>query len=1248
MDPRARLLSAITNRSRTVIAVVLVLTLVLSGGLGAIDDAASLDQFETESTEADELDYITESFGDGENTTSVQVVLREDAALSRESLLDSLRFQADLRENETVNDTLAEEPFGDLALSVARTAMIEEEADALETRADELEDEADELEARADELEDEGEELEAEAEELEAEGEALDERGEQLEAELEAIEAEGEELEERERQLEERGEELAADAAELEERQEALEEDAAELEEREQQLEEDAAALEADAEELEEREEALSERGEQLEEDAAELEERQEALEADAEELEEREEQLEEDAAALEADAEELEEREEELAERRAQLEADADDPDADPAELEEREQQLEADAAALEADAEELEEREEELDERGEQLEEDAAELEERQEALEADAEELEEREQQLEEDAAALEADAEELEEREEELSERAEQLEEDGAELEARQEALEADAAELEEREEQLEQDAAALEADAEELEARADALEEEAEELEADADELEAEGEELEDRADELEAEADELEAEGEELEDEADALEDDADDLSDLDPSLSERIEQLESMNDSEVEDVVSDLLDEDADDGLFVFLPTAFEPGSTEADARMLFVTQLSEEDVVEGEAPDRIVDSQLAVADLADDRFDDAVVLGSGIISDEIDRSLDDSLLIVLPLALVFVAVVLSVAYRDPFDILLGMFGVIVVLVWTFGFMGWVGIDFNMVMVAVPVLLIGLSIDYAIHVFMRHREQRASDGGSTRRAMAVALSGLGLALVWVTATAVIGFLSNLVSPVGPIREFGVVSAFGIASALVVFGVFLPATKLELDALLEERGINREKRAFGTGGGRFSTFLSGGQRLARRAPWAVVLAVLLLTAGGAAGATQVDTTFEQEDFIADDPPEWASALPGPFAPGEYSAKSTLEYVDEYFVRGDSQAQLLVRGELTDDDALTRIDAAERDAGAADVTVTLASGGADVDGPVSAMEDVADEDDAFNETFVDADTTGDGVPDSDVESVYDAFFEADSDRAADVVHRTDDGEYESARIVVSVRGDAPSGEVTEEMRAVAASLDGDGLVASATGQVIVFHVVEQELFSTVIESLLVTLVAVFAFLMAGYRWLHGSATLGAITLAPIVFSVAWILGSMYLLGISFNVMTGLITSLTVGLGVAYNIHMTERYMLERGRGADTWEALSRAVTGTGGALLGSAATTVGGFGVLVFAILPPLQQFGLITGLTIVYAFLGSVFVLPSFLALWTRYLAPEAVSVPTLSVGSGEAAGDDD
>jgi hypothetical protein len=226
------------------------------------------------------------------------------------------------------------------------------------------------------------------------------------------------------------------------------------------------------------------------------------------------------------------------------------------------------------------------------------------------------------------------------------------------------------------------------------------------------------------------------------------------------------------------------------------------------------------------------------------------------------------------------------------------------------------------------------------------------------------------------------------------------------------------------------------------------------------------------------------------------------------------------------------------------------------------------------------------------------------------------------------------------MIIGVEGGASGDAVTTQMRAVAAELDGDGLEATATGSVVLNKIVQDELLDTVVNSLIITLVATFVFLMVAYRLTEGSASLGAVTLLPVAFSVTWILGTMFLLDIPFNVLTGMITSLTVGLGVAYSIHLSERYNQELERTGDVWTSMNRAVTGTGGALLGSAATTVGGFGVLVFAILPPLQQFGKITGLTIIYAFLASVLVLPSLLAVWTRFVKPD--------VYSSDASADDD
>jgi predicted RND superfamily exporter protein len=730
------------------------------------------------------------------------------------------------------------------------------------------------------------------------------------------------------------------------------------------------------------------------------------------------------------------------------------------------------------------------------------------------------------------------------------------------------------------------------------------------------------------------------------------------------PSLETQLEQLRSMNESEVEETVAAVLSDDGDgpsSRAFAFMPTSYEPGSTEADATMLVVFQTQQTETVEGQASSRLVESQTAIEQVATQEADrEVLVFGAGIISEEVDQSMADSLAIVGPLALLFVVVTLLIAYRDLLDILLGVFGIFVVLVWTFGFMGWAGITFNQIFVAVPVLLIGLSIDYAIHVFMRHREQRQDRGTheseDVRDSMTVALSTVGVALVWVTATTVIGFMSNTVSPLPPIRDFGVVSSVGIVAALLVFGGLIPALKVELDSLLESRGFDRRKRAFGTGGGGLGSVLSVGAVAARKAPVVVLALTLIVTGAGAYGATQVDTSFQQEDFLAEDPPGWMDELPEPLRPGDYSAKANLDYVNQNFVREDSQAQILVEGDVASAEALDRVRQAKDRAGEKGVVVVLSNGEPQIRDPISVMERVAAQNESFNATLTAADTDGDGVPDRNVEAVYDELFEVAPDEAGDVIHREcgvsgGDCEYRAVRMVISVKGGAESSVVTEQMRDVAGVVDGgdadgNGLQATATGQPIVFEIVQNQLLETVIESLLITLGATFAFLMAAYRWARGSATLGAVTLLPVAFSVSWILGTMYLLGMPFNVLTGMITSLTVGLGVAYSIHLSERYNVELGRRDSIWEAMHVSVTGTGGALLGSAATTVGGFGVLAFAILPALQQFGIITGLTIIYAFLASVLVLPSLLVLWTRYLGPgetgeAATREPSAAVASG-------
>ncbi|MEF8756806.1 MAG: MMPL family transporter, partial [Halobacteriales archaeon] len=715
-----------------------------------------------------------------------------------------------------------------------------------------------------------------------------------------------------------------------------------------------------------------------------------------------------------------------------------------------------------------------------------------------------------------------------------------------------------------------------------------------------------------------------------LADEYAALEADRENVTTLDPSLDERIDHLESLNRTEIDDLAERTLSGNGRSAdALALMPDHYDPGSSEANATLLVVVQETDGgSFAPGDAPEAIEDSQAAMAALAPENGRGSVlVYGDGIVSTEVLDSLTDSVLLVGPLAVAFVLLVLIVVYRDPLDILLGLFGIVLVLLWTFGTMGWFDIAFSQPFIVVLVLLIGLSIDYGLHVVMRYREERAAEDTSPSRAMAAGLGSVGVALVYVTATTVIGFLSNLTSPLSIFRDLGIVSAIGIVSTLVIFGVLVPALKVELDSFLESRGIDRALRAVGTGRGPVHRLLDVGATLARTVPYLVVAIAVLISAGGAYAATDVDSSFEQADFLAEDPADWLKDLPEPIAPGTYTSGRAMDALNSNFVRQDTTASILVRGDVTDPKTLDSLDAARENATDMAVTASYADGEAAIVDPITTMDRVAERNESFNATLSAADTDGDGVPDRNVSAVFDELLAA-SDDATDVIYR-EDGEYEALRMVVTVDGDADGADVVDGMDWVAEDVASDDTPAVATGDVVVNRITADELAETAILSLIVALGSVLIVLVIAYRITEGSATLGVLTVVPVGFTLTWVLGSMALLEIPFNIVTGMITGLTIGLGVDYSVHVTERFNQELDRLGSVSSALHETVIGTGGALFSSAATTASGFGVLLVAILPFLQSFGLITALTILFAFLASTFVLPSVLAIWARIAGHE-------------------
>jgi predicted RND superfamily exporter protein len=605
-----------------------------------------------------------------------------------------------------------------------------------------------------------------------------------------------------------------------------------------------------------------------------------------------------------------------------------------------------------------------------------------------------------------------------------------------------------------------------------------------------------------------------------------------------------------------------------------------------------------------------------------------DITVFGSGVIADEFGTVISDSLLIVTPAAVLLIFGFLIVAYRDLLDLILGVVSLGMASIWTFGFLGLAGIPFNQIMISVPPLLLAVGIDFGIHAVNRYREDRAT-GLDVGDAMQVTTDQLLVAFFIVTGTTVIGFLANLASELPPIRDFGIVAAVGIVFTFLIFGIFLPAAKVWVDRRRESWPIPTfSQRPLGEEGSALGGVLSVGVTIANRAPVVLLVLTLVFSAGAAGYATGVDTSFSQEDFL---PPEEVSpllkALPEPFAPSDYDAVATLNFLEDKFTTSQGgSVTIYLEGRMENDAALERIYRAGEEP--PEEFVTDGDRRAQSTSIVTIIQDRADEDPEFAALVARNDRNDNGVPDDNLPTIYRELEASPAgDRAAEYL--ADD--RRSARIVYTAAADESDRDVTAAGHEIADRFRND---ATPTGDTVVFQAVSDLIYESALTSLALALGATVVFLVFIYWVLEGLPSLGIANLAPIIVAVTSVAGTMRLLNIPFNAFTATILSLTIGLGIDYSVHVVHRFIDER-RERALIPALRRTVIGTGGALLGSMATTAFGIGVLTLAVLAVLGQFGILTAMSIVYSFLASLLVLPSTLVVWDRFVNDD----PTVPMG---------
>jgi predicted RND superfamily exporter protein len=228
----------------------------------------------------------------------------------------------------------------------------------------------------------------------------------------------------------------------------------------------------------------------------------------------------------------------------------------------------------------------------------------------------------------------------------------------------------------------------------------------------------------------------------------------------------------------------------------------------------------------------------------------------------------------------------------------------------------------------------------------------------------------------------------------------------------------------------------------------------------------------------------------------------------------------------------------------------------------------------------------------------------------------------AERTAMHVALTEDGEsirFLKMRVDVLVRTSEEAQEVAEVFAKQAQLLEDDGLVGGEvyiTGDVVVLNNVLSGLVLSQVETTAISLFVSMLVLILLTRRLGQSL----VVILPVGLAGAWVVGAMAMIGINWNVLTIMITALTIGLGIDYSIHVWRRIEANRSSGMGTWEAMRDMYSTTGTALLLSAGTTICGFMVLLLSPIPVIQDFGIVSSISVLFSLVMALLVLPGLLA----------------------------
>ncbi len=602
--------------------------------------------------------------------------------------------------------------------------------------------------------------------------------------------------------------------------------------------------------------------------------------------------------------------------------------------------------------------------------------------------------------------------------------------------------------------------------------------------------------------------------------------------------------------------------------------------------------------------------------------------VISDDLISNDINDTTLDNFIWLLLLAIIVVVFVLAIVFRSLLMIVAPLLGLSAALIWTYGTITLLGRPFSILEVAVAPVVFGLGIDYAIHL-QRGYEEAKRHTESAAHAWIKSFSIIRVALTLAVVTTVSAFLASSLSPLPPLRTFGITLALGVVCAFVASTVTVGA----LHVVVEKTIGVKKRRSID-----ISAFAKVATDIQQRNTARILLVVVLLTTSSVfLAGTKLDTSFELTDFLSEEDMPIMEVRSDIYDSYDAAAWKSVTILIEPSDEEDSLSgeRDILRGLYFVD---LRISATP------DVVTptNTDSQRPSYDGLYPILRDAVEINASFGEKYHLGIFDGkldviDGFKEGDISAAVHSLLLNESigeplrgqtwaKRTAMHVSLNQENtsiQYMKIRIDVIAETSEQTSDLADEFQKQATLIESEGYIDGDVhigGEVMMIHSIFSGLVVSQVESTGVSLLVSILVLFVLTRRLGQSL----VVILPVGIAGSWVVGSMAILGLNWNVLTIMITALTVGLGIDYSIHVWRSFEANRNAGLGVWDSMRNMYATTGTALIMSAGTTICGFLVLKLSPIPVIQDFGIVSSISVAFSLILALFVLPGLLAAEVR------------------------